>query len=81
MLEINQKGTIIKEVPQEETFTKRRIISVNIFEGNHVEINFVDSGSNGEKYQTVDISFDDYQKYLENSLCFLIDGSNEKEEE
>ena len=75
MLEINQKGTIMTEVPKETLFTQRRIMSITVFENDHVEISFVDSGENGEKYQTISVPFKDYQKYLEHPTCTLIDGN------
>ena len=81
MLEIHQKGTIMTEVPQEELFTQRRITSITVFEQDHVEITFVDLGEKGEKYQTINAPFADYQKYLEHPICTLIDGNMEVEME
>lgn len=80
VLEINQKGTIMTEVPQEELFTQRRITSITVYEQDHVEITFVDSGKKGEKYQTINAPFADYQKYLEHPICTLIDGNMGGEE-
>lgn len=74
MLEINRKSTITKEVSQEVIFNSRRIVSVVPYEKDHVEITFIDSGEEGEKYQTIQASFADYQKFLEHQICILIDS-------
>lgn len=74
VLEINRKSTIKKEVTQEVIFNSRRIMSVIPYEQDRVEITFIDSGEEGEKYQTIQASFADYQKFLEHQICILIDS-------
>lgn len=76
MLEINQKENVLREVSREEVFTRRQITALSIFEQDHVEISFIDSSDNGDKPQTISITFEDYQKYLEHQICTLIDGAN-----
>lgn len=79
MLEINQEGTLIHQISQNAIFKKRQIISVSVIENESVEIDYIDTSDDGEKYQVAKASFNDYQEKLEHCISDLIDKTNNKE--